>query len=87
MAGKPMHAQWQAMSDTFLDPKVGAGLREQMMDAVRNRRFAAIITDSHGTFDEFEVGYERAGHPLSTDGFWPRTGWGVRPDQLWLPKP
>jgi hypothetical protein len=87
MAGKPMHAQWQAMADTFLDAKIGGELREQMKEAVRERRFGAIITDSHGRFEELEVGYERSRAPLSSDGFWPRTGWGVRPDQLWLPKP
>jgi hypothetical protein len=87
MAGKPMHAQWQAMSDVFLDPKVGGELHEQMMEAVRARRFAAIITDMHGRFDELGEGYVRTGSPLSADGFWPRTGWGVRPDQVWVPKP
>jgi hypothetical protein len=58
-----------------------------MADAVVARRFGAIITDTHARFDELGTGYDRAQHVFSRDGFWPRTGWGVRPDQLWLPKP
>jgi hypothetical protein len=86
MAGKPAHAQLQAIYDVWLDPKVGAALHEKVDAAIRERRFAAIVTDSDGRFDGSLAGYDAVRSVFDGDGFWPMSGFGTRPERLWRPK-
>jgi len=86
MAGKPAHAQLQAIYDVWLDPKIGAALHEKVDAAIREHRFAAIVTDSDGRLDGSLAGYEPVRSLFDGDGFWPMSGYVTRPARLWRPK-
>lgn len=89
LAGKPVFSHGVAVSDLMLrdrDGPGGAAFRAAMTQAIRERRFAAVVTDTEWWFDAaLAEQYERTG-PIFEDPkvFYPVTGARSRPEWLWL---
>lgn len=95
MAGKSGSAHWMSVVELiggFGGRKTEAGerLAEEFRQAVRERRFAAIILDEYWGLcqDEIDRHYVRQGPAFQkAEVFWPVTGWRVRPSWVYVPKP
>jgi hypothetical protein len=78
-----------AMHDVFRgdDGEAKADLIAEITTAAQDRRFIAIILDSHWRRQEIEPYYEPR-VPIFTDpaSFWPVTGKRTRPTYLFTPK-
>jgi hypothetical protein len=90
LAGKPRSAQWMAIADVLRarDGSVKEDIEREIEDAIREQRFAAIITDEDWYEEELEVHYELLGRAFDDDSvFWPRTGSRTRPERIYVPRP
>ena len=90
LAGKRSYAHWMALSDVLRSERGEARdrLSEELKEAIREQRFAAIIVDIPDWLpDLLETHYQRAGPVLAEDAFWPVTGPRIRPEYLYLPRP
>jgi len=93
-AGAPVTAPSHALTDIFKSRQedVKRRLREEVSQAIRERRFATIVLDRAIGFLPIDVGDEiRRHYRLRTRLFaeddprlWPRTGARVRPDEFWV---
>jgi 4-amino-4-deoxy-L-arabinose transferase-like glycosyltransferase len=90
MAGKPIHALY---FDPLLDVvpwgvQPTPTIREQIDQAIREQRFAAILLDEHRLYlDWWGDYYEDAGPVFPRrDVFWPVTGGKTRPKTLFVPR-
>ena len=88
-AGHRSYAHLLAIDNLRIDDIGGQweGLEAQMREALRQRRFAAVIVSDIYALPEMGSGYEsstRAFHNKSV--FWPVTGSRVRPQYVFVPK-
>lgn len=91
LAGKRSHAQHMAVFDIIRgnDDSVKANLTSEIRDAIREKRFNAIIIDSDVyTFQkDIDDYYTKQGPIFEEEGvFWPVTGYRVRPELIYVPK-
>ena len=89
LAGKRSYAHDVAVNDVLNDSdgEVGAGLREDVSRAVRERRFDAIILDGPWFLELTERHYRRDRALFSSpDVFWPVTGKRLRPQVIYVPR-
>jgi hypothetical protein len=93
--GSEIHAHAMALADILrADDKVnGDRLRRELLEALMNHRYPTVIWDeSYKMIDPiFEAtlqrNYYRAGElflPNEGDRTWPRTGFGARPNAIWV---
>jgi len=90
LAGKPRTAQWMAIGDILRsdDGPVKEGIERAIREAIREQRFAAIITDGDWNEDDLEAHYELSGSAFDDDSvFWTRTGLRTRPEKIYVPRP
>jgi 4-amino-4-deoxy-L-arabinose transferase-like glycosyltransferase len=89
LAGKKACAHSMAVIDVVRGDKgeTGVGLENEMKQAIRAKRFAAVILDVAWNDDEFQAAYRLDRH-IFTDPtvLWPVTGLGVRPQFFYVPK-
>jgi 4-amino-4-deoxy-L-arabinose transferase-like glycosyltransferase len=90
LAGKESHAQWYAVADVLRGAAgpIRTQLSEEIQQALRDRRFAAIFVDIADWFPE-QLGkyYEQGPAVFANEAvFWPVTGPRIRPEYLYLPK-
>jgi hypothetical protein len=89
LAGKRRSAQWMALTDVL---RAGEGpvkddIQREIEGAIRERRFAAIITDGDWHEKDLEAHYELRGSAFDDASvFWTRTGVRTRPERIYLPK-
>jgi len=86
LAGKHPHAMDQPILDMLYadNPLASALFNEDLEHALRECRFAAIVSDN---CDFLHMGY--AGEPLrygGPDDFWPVTGYRTRPEIVYVPQ-
>ncbi len=88
-AGKRMQAHTLGMDNIFLDDPgpVGMALRKELLDALRERRWAVVIIESDGRYlPGVREGYTLIGHVFDDpDVFWPVTGGRLRPEYVYVP--
>jgi hypothetical protein len=100
MAGKRIYLQGNGGIDCLrtTDNPVKEELVVAIREAIRSRKFALIVLDSHGLLQwnnftsifqaDIEANYSRSGRLLEEgDVFWPVTGAGTRPEERWVPRP
>ncbi len=95
LAGKRGYAHIWGMDDVIeRDPVRGGVLRDEVVAALRERRFAAVVVESDmiesrsWLLDEAERDYARATPAVADRGaFWPVTGIRTRPEWIYLPRP
>ena len=91
LAGKRNSAHTVAMDDIFLEDAAGAGrdLENEMLGALRERRFAAVVIESDGRYaSEIEPYYGTCEALFERgDVFWPVAGAHLRPEVLCTPRP
>jgi len=90
LAGKRSSAQWMAIADVLRadDGPVKDAVEREIEDAIRTRRFAAIITDGNWREDDLEANYELRGAAFDDESvFWTRTGVRTRPERIYVPRP
>ena len=92
LAGKRTSAYEMAIYDVLRadDGPASRHLRQEISEAIRSRRFAAIVLDTPTYEFDLDVrdGYGPPRRLLSAaDGFWPVTGLRTRPELLYLPRP
>jgi hypothetical protein len=89
LAGKKARAHSMAVIDVVRGDKgeTGVGLENEMKQAIRDKRFAAVILDVPWNDTDFQAAYRLERH-IFTDPtvLWPVTGLGVRPQLLYVPK-
>jgi len=99
LAGKPTHIQSVALWDIMRchDEEVTSRLKEEILQAIRQKRFAAIILDKtnpgkvklikNWRLEAVKENYKLE-NSIFTDNsvFWTRVGMKVRPLELWVPK-
>jgi 4-amino-4-deoxy-L-arabinose transferase-like glycosyltransferase len=62
-------------------------MQNEIRDAIRNHRFAAIIMDAHALPEEWRPYYTLQGPVFqSSDVFYPVTGWRTRPKAVFVPR-
>lgn len=89
LAGKRASAQWMAIGDVL---RAGEGpvrddLQQEILGAIRERRFAAIIVDEDWFQEDLEAHYELRGSAFDDDAvFWTRTGYRTRPERIYVPR-
>lgn len=90
-AGKPPHAHGWALRDVLRSgTEAGEALRAELREALRERRFAAIVCDDHlfAIRAEIEQHYWPRGPVLiRPDACYPVTGLRVRPEIIYWPRP
>jgi hypothetical protein len=90
LAGKRASAQWMAIADILRarEGPVRDGIEREIEDAIRERRFAAIIVDRDWYEEDLEAHYELRGRAFDDDDvFWTRTGLRTRPERIYVPRP
>jgi 4-amino-4-deoxy-L-arabinose transferase-like glycosyltransferase len=90
LAGKRRTAHWMAISDILRadDGLVKEGIEREIREAIRERRFAAIITDGDWYERDLEAHYELRGSAFDDESvFWTRTGMRTRPERIYVPRP
>jgi len=89
-AGKPPHAHGWALRDVLRSgTEAGEALRAELREALRERRFAAIVCDDHlfAIRAEIEQHYRARGPVfIRPDACYPVTGLRVRPEVLLVPE-
>jgi hypothetical protein len=91
MAGKSTTAHEMAMSDVLgkSGGRPGAKLKEEVVTAIREKRFAAVILDTEFMRKEVEKHYRRQGDVFGKkdkDVFYPIAGMKTRPKGIYVPK-
>jgi hypothetical protein len=90
-AGKAMHAHEMTLADVLLDDDgpIKTRLVAEVREAIRSRRYAAILLDDPFLFrEDVEQGYRESERLFPDDrgGFWPVTGQRTRPRVLLVPR-
>jgi hypothetical protein len=89
LVGKPIHAQEMAINDVvgIGGGRPGAALKAEIVNALKQKRFAAVIADTDFFRPEIEQNY-RMRNPILTgkDGYFPVTGMRARPKGIYVPK-
>ncbi len=89
LAGKRSHAHAMALFDVMRgdDPDLGAQLRDEIGQAIRERRFAAIILDSDWCPEDMEEHYIEEEPVFENETvFWPVSGVRMRPEVIYVPR-
>jgi len=100
LAGKSSHAQGMAVADVLRGDRgqVGTKFRDDIREAIREKRFAAMILDEsffvwflHDVFpqlrEDIEENYVRQESIFDSDSvFWPVTGGRTRPEFVYVPR-
>ncbi len=90
LAGKKTFAHFQAIRDVWSSPEHSAitrGMTGTIRDAITGRRFAAMVLDRDFFIEEVRANYTESGKIFDRgEVFFPRAGWAVRPERLYLPK-
>jgi len=89
LAGKTPLAHEMAIRDIFKgrDEPLARALQAQIDDALRARRFSAIILDSPSVFRTIDESYAVSGPVFEDDRvFWPVTGKRTRPSAVHVPR-
>jgi 4-amino-4-deoxy-L-arabinose transferase-like glycosyltransferase len=91
LAGKATYAQEMALFDVLRggDRHAADALGAEIRRRLRAREFAAVIVDQDWWPTELSASYIRSQvlFPYESAVFWPRTGWPVRPRDLYEPRP
>ncbi len=91
MAGKPIHG-------LYFDPLLDVApwgmtpsptIREQIDQAIRERRFAALLVNEHRLYKDWWGDYYQDAGPVfpRRDVFWPVSGGKTRPKTIFVPRP
>lgn len=90
LAGKRSFAHFQAIRDVWSSPdhpKITRAMTDNIRTAINDRRFNAIILDRDFFIEEVRGNYTESGKIFDRPGvFFPRAGWAVRPERLYLPQ-
>ena len=89
LAGKRSYDHAMAIWDVARgrDEKTKQRLLTEITDAIRQRRFAAVIVDSDVfAYPDLEMNYLRAPIAFEDNAFWPVTGMRTRPKYFCLPR-
>jgi hypothetical protein len=91
LAGKPTSAHEMALGDVMRGgkPRVAAALADDIRQRLGARKFAAIVLDREWWTPDLTASYVEARRlfPNQPSVFWPRTGWPVRPTDLYVARP
>ncbi|MCP4674976.1 MAG: hypothetical protein GY854_05615 [Deltaproteobacteria bacterium] len=90
MAGKKGCAHEMAMNDVLRGgvKESGAGIKGQILTALEEQKFGAIIVNYNWLTEDIKRYYRKAPGRIfeSEDVFWPVTGLRTRPEHLYLPQ-
>ena len=90
LAGKRSFAHFQAIRDVWSSREHSAiynKMTASIRDAITNCRFAAIIVDRDFFSEDMQAHYTESGRIFDRpDLFFPKAGWAIRPEHLYLPK-
>lgn len=89
LAGKKTHAGIVVLYEILAHTtgEVSSRLMEDVRQAIRERRFGAVILDSRAWFRGIDSCYSEDGRVFEDDTvFWPVTGAKLRPEHLYLPR-
>lgn len=90
LAGKPSNGQDMAFDDVLRggDAEVARKLRASIISALAEKRFTAIIVDRDWWKPYIDRTYQRSSELAipNANAFWMRTGWRIRPTDIYVPR-